>query len=131
MLLLLEEFFWSHLHAMIVFLHILVSRTTLKLLATLAHDLRLLLLLLLSHLELGWTALNVIRALVILLRRLLLDELVVSLLLVVLLELLRVMAVVVVGIYIRGIVVEILLQGELLLLKDLVTLSCLIQFSCV
>ena len=128
MLLLLEEFFWSHLHAMIVFLHILVSRTTLKLLATLAHDLRLLLL---SHLELGWTALNVIRALVILLRRLLLDELVVSLLLVVLLELLRVMAVVVVGIYIRGIVVEILLQGELLLLKDLVTLSCLIQFSCV
>ena len=129
MLLLFEEFFWCHLHAVIVFLHIFVSMAALKLLTTLAHDLWLLLLL--GHLELSWTAWNVIRALVILLRRLLLHKLVVGLLLVVLLELLRVVAVVVVGIYIRGIVVEILLQRELLLLKDLVTLSCLIQFSCV
>lgn len=109
MLLLLEEFFWCHLQAVIVFLHILVSRSTLKLLTSLAHDLRLLLLLL-SHLKLSRTPWNVIRALVILLGRLLLDKLVVGLLLIVLLELLRVVAVVVVGVYIRSFVVEILLQ---------------------
>ena len=107
MLLLLEEFFWCHLQVVIVFLHILVSRSTLKLLTSLAHDLRLLLL---SHLKLSRTPWNVIRALVILLGRLLLDKLVVGLLLIVLLELLRVVAVVVVGVYIRSFVVEILLQ---------------------